>query len=85
MPSAIARCVLPVPDGPRRITFSRAWRKSSWPRCSTTVFFTLRWKVKSNSSNVLRAGNRADLIRPSPPWASRAETSVERTARANFS
>ena len=27
-----------------------------------------RWKVKSNSSSVLRAGNRAVLIRFSPPW-----------------
>src|SRR5919202_1387930 len=52
--SATARWVLPVPGGPSRITFSRACRKSSWPRCSTTVFFTLRWKVKSNSSSVLR-------------------------------
>ena len=32
--------------------------------------------MKSNSSRVLRAGNRAALIRPSPPWLSRAETSV---------
>ncbi len=28
--------VLPVPGGPSRTTFSRACRKSSWPRCSTT-------------------------------------------------
>ena len=28
--------------GPSRITFSRACRKSSWPRCSITVFFTDR-------------------------------------------
>ncbi len=49
------------------------------PECSITVFFTLRWKAKSNSSSVLRAGNRASLIRPSPPWLSRAVTSVPST------
>jgi hypothetical protein len=31
-----------------------------------TVFCTVRWKVKSNSSSVLRAAKRAALIRPSP-------------------
>ena len=35
-----------------------------------------RWKLKSNSSSVLRAGKRAGLIRPSPPCASREATSV---------
>ena len=38
IPSAIARCVLPVPGGPSRTTFSLACRKSSWPRCSITCF-----------------------------------------------
>ncbi len=80
MPRAIARCVLPVPGGPSSTTFSFPCRKSSWPRCSTTCFFTERWKVKSNSSRVLRAGKRAALIRFSPPWHSREETSVESTA-----
>src|SRR5215218_2138612 len=78
--TAIARCVLPVPGGPSRTTFSRACRKSSWPRCSITCFLTERWKVKSNSSSVLRAGKRAALIRDSPPWLSREATSVESTA-----
>src|SRR6202012_4737386 len=72
IPRAVAMCVLPVPGGPSRMTFSRAWRKSSWPRCSITVFLTERWKVKSNSLSVLRAGDRAVLIRPSPPWLSGA-------------
>ena len=49
-----------------------AGRKSSWPRCSTTCFLTERWKVKSNSSSVLRAGKRAALMRFSPPWVCRA-------------
>ena len=48
-----------------------AGRKSSWPRCWISVFLTERWKVKSNSSSVLRAGKRAALMRPSPPCASR--------------
>ena len=34
------------------------------------------WKVKSNSSSVLRAGNRAALIRAWPPWLSRLSVSV---------
>ena len=61
----------PGPGGPSRTTFSRACRKSSWPRCSTTWRLTERWKVKSNSSSVLRAGKRAALMRLSPPWLSR--------------
>jgi hypothetical protein len=44
-----------------------------------------RWKVKSNSSSVLRAGNRAVLIRPSPPWLSLEDTSVLRSASAKRS
>ena len=67
---AIARCVLPVPGGPNRITFSRACRKSSWPRCSITCFLIERWKVKSNSSSVFLAGKRAARMRASPPCAS---------------
>src|SRR5262249_14194359 len=47
----------PVPGGPRATMHSLACRKSNCPRCSITCFFTLRWKVKSNSSSVLRAGN----------------------------
>jgi hypothetical protein len=77
---AIARWVLPVPGGPSSTTFCLECRKSSWPRCSTTAFFTERWKVKSNSSSVFLAGNRAALIRDSPPWLSREVTSVESTA-----
>jgi len=50
---------LPVPGGPSATMHSLACKKSNCPRCSITVFFTLRWKVKSNSSSVLRAGNRA--------------------------
>jgi hypothetical protein len=65
IPSAIARCVLPVPGGPKRTTFSLAWRRSSCPRCSTSVFCTERWKLKSNSSSVLRAGKGPALIRAS--------------------
>jgi hypothetical protein len=44
-----------------------------------------RWKVKSNSSSVLRAGKRAALIRDSPPWLSREATSVESSASAKRS
>jgi hypothetical protein len=45
------------PGGRSRITLSLACRKSSCPRCSITCFLTERWKVKSNSSSVLWAGN----------------------------
>ena len=78
-------CVLPVPGGPSRITFCLACRKSSCPRCSITCFFTLRWKVKSNSSSVLCAGNRAARIRSRPPEDSREEISVDSNASANRS
>src|SRR5919198_2478881 len=44
MEMAMARWVLPVPGGPNRTTLSLAWRKSSWPRCSTTWRRTERWK-----------------------------------------
>ncbi len=40
---------------------------------------------KSNSSRLLREGNRAARIRPSPPWLSRAETSRCRQATRNSS
>ncbi len=58
----------------------RSCRKSSCPRCSITCFLTERWKVKSNSSSVLRAGNRAARMRASPPCASREDCSVESSA-----
>jgi hypothetical protein len=50
-----------------------------------TVFWTERWKVKSNSSSVLCAENRAALIRWRPPEVSREEISVESSASAKRS
>ena len=50
-----------------------------------SVFLTQRWKLKSNSSSVLRAGKRAALMRPSPPCASRDACSVESSASAKRS
>mgnify|MGYP006170999153 CR=1 FL=1 len=44
-----------------------------------------RWKVKSNSSSVLRAGKRAALMRAWPPWLSRLSVSVFSSVAANFS
>ena len=41
---------------------------------------TLVWTVKSKSSRVLIAGNRAALTRAEPPWLSRALTSSASTA-----
>jgi hypothetical protein len=52
---------------------------------SESRLFRLRAWSKSKSSNALRAGNRAALIRPSPPWASRAATSRCRQAARNSS
>ena len=43
------------------------------------------WKAKSNSSSVLRAANRAALIRAWPPWLSRLSVSVLSNAAANCS
>ncbi len=47
---ATARCVLPIPRGPRKITlpFSRVKLKSNSPMIF--CLFRLGWKVKSNSS-----------------------------------
>ena len=50
-----------------------------------TCFLTERWKAKSNSSSVLRAGKRAARMRPSPPWASREACSVASSAAAKRS
>ena len=44
-----------------------------------------RLERKSNSSIVLRAGKRAALIRPCPPWLSRLSTSVLSRVAANCS
>src|SRR4029079_15779714 len=76
IPSAIARWVLPVPGGPSSTTFSFPARKSSWPRCSAASRRIEAWKAKSKSSSVLRAGNRACLMRAWPPWLSRLSISV---------
>jgi hypothetical protein len=77
--------VLPVPGGPSNTMFSRPARKSSWPRCSTVSRLSEAWKAKSNSSIVLRAGNRAALILLWPPWLSRLSVSVFSSAAANSS
>jgi hypothetical protein len=50
-----------------------------------TCFLMLCWKVKSNSSSVFLAGTRAALIRFSPPWLSRTETTGASKACRNFS
>lgn len=42
---AVDRMVLPVPGGTRNTTLYFAATKSSWPRCSTTVFWMLVWKA----------------------------------------
>ena len=55
---------------------SLAAMKSSWPRWRTSVFCSERWKEKSNSSSVFRAGKRACRILASPPCVSREATSV---------
>ena len=81
----MARWVLPVPGGPRKTTFSLAVTKSRVPRWATCSRLRPRAWSKSNSSRLLRAGNRAARMRPSPPWASRAATSRCRQAARNSS
>ena len=66
---------LPGSGGPRKITFSLPVTKSKVPRCRIRSRFSPRAWSKSNSSRVLRPGNRAARIRLSPPCASRAATS----------
>jgi hypothetical protein len=50
-----------------------------------TVFWTERWNVKSNSSSVLCAENRAARIRNRPPEDSREEISVDSRTSAKRS
>ena len=59
--------------------------KSRVPRCAIVSRLRPRAWSKSNSSRLLRAGNRAARMRPSPPWASRAATSRCRQAARNSS
>ena len=84
-PRPMARWVLPVPGGPRKTTFSLAVTKSRVPRWAIRSRLRPRAWSKSNSSRLLRAGNRAARMRPSPPWDSRAETSRCRQAARNSS
>ena len=74
-----------MPGGPRNTTFSRAVTKSRVPRCAIRSRLRPRAWSKSNSSRLLRAGNRAARMRPSPPWDSRAATSRCRQATRNSS
>jgi hypothetical protein len=85
MPVVVATWVLPVPGGPRKTTFSFAVTKSRVPRWAMASRLSPRAWSKSNFSNDLRAGNRAARMRPSPPWASRAEISRCRQAMRNSS
>ena len=62
MARLIARCVLPTPGGPRKITFSlRSKKPSSWSEsiCSRLIE---GWKLKSKSSRVLMPGSRLERI-----------------------
>ena len=62
----------PGSGGPSRITFSRRVQEVELAEVlDDRLLARERWKVKSNSSSVLRAGKRAALMRPSPPWLSR--------------
>ena len=85
MAMPMARCVLPVPGGPRKTTLSLAVTKSRVPRWAMVSRLRPRAWSKSNSSNDFRDGNLAARIRPSPPWDSRAETSRCRQAARNSS
>jgi hypothetical protein len=64
------------PGGPTKITCSLPVTKSRVARWAIRSRFSPRACSKSNSSMLLRAGNRAARMRPSPPCASRAATCV---------
>jgi len=70
--------------GPRNTTLPFSAMKSSVPRWATRSRLRPRAWSKSNW-RLLRAGNRAARMRPSPPWASRAATSLCRQAKRNSS
>ena len=75
-----------MPGGPSRTTFSLAGEEVELAEVQDrSRAAALVWKAKSNSSSVLRAGNRAALIRAWPPWLSRLSVSVFSSAAANCS
>ena len=51
--SAIARCVLPVPGGPKKQTFMCSAAQASWARWKISGFSAAGCAVKSKSSSVL--------------------------------
>ncbi len=59
MPSAVAKCDLPVPLGPTNSTFSRRSRYSPFTSSSIRGLLMLGRAAKSNSSSSLWAGKRA--------------------------
>jgi transposase len=61
---------------PRALRVSASAGKSSWATWLMTWRLTLVWTVKSKSSRVFVAGNRAALTQAVPPWLSRVLTSV---------
>ena len=65
--------------------FSRAVQEVELAEMQDRVAAERGWKVKSNSSSVLRAGNRAALMRAWPPWLSRLSISVLSSVAANCS
>jgi len=82
---AIARCVLPVPGGPKKPTFMCSWAQASCARWKISGFSAAGWAVKSKSSRVLWAGNAAWRMRLRDPDASRAKTSASSRASRNCS
>ena len=83
--SPMARCVLPVPGGPRKTTFSLAVDEVQGAQVRDHVPFQAPGVVEVELLQRLAAGNRAARIRPSPPWDSRAATSRCRQAARNSS
>jgi hypothetical protein len=82
---AMAKCVLPVPGGPKKQTLLCSVIQASWARCKISGFSAPGWALKSKSSSVLWAGKAAWRMRWRAPEASRAKTSASSSVSRNCS
>ena len=61
MPIAVAKCVLPTPDGPRNTIFSFLSINPNDSNSNICALFTDGWKSKSKSLTSLIKGNAPTL------------------------
>ena len=84
-PSAVARCVLPVPGRAEQDHVLAAVQEVELAEVLDHLLLDRALEGEVELLKRLSAGKRAALILFSPPWLSRAETSLESSACRNFS